>query len=290
MQLKTIFKGNSFGRNSVRVTGSIQNVLTAAISPANCTPLTPSKTGYSFGLGTISPNYFAGRTKFGEFLSTPSSMGVLTPGGVHSVETVISSTRRFYSPFNVSLGSHFDEVLSLDNDRAFTINSLYQALFERAVLNPGYKGVISVSMIAEIDNFYGSLVKRSPLAGSLEDGKIIDQGRFNDWFKVDIEPVYQKHTVISAGIGLDLKTCRFSQSDIDKIFYIHPGNREVSDRLLHNHGYILPPMELPDGSVDYNGMIAGIINNSRILDVKHILDNTVIVRAIVAVSSTQEII
>jgi len=290
MNLTSIFKSKRRGSNTVKVTGSIRNVINAVISPANTVPLTPSISGYSFGLGSIAPNFQAGRARFGEFLSTPDTMGALTSGGSNLVETAFSGTERFYSPFNVSIGREFEETLYLESGKAVTFNSLYRSLFERASLNPAYKGIITVSAVTMIDNFYGSFVKKSPVSGSLEAGKIIEHGRFNDWFNVDTAPVYQKHIAVSVGIGLDLKNNKFPQDELDKIFYLHPGNKSISDILLHNHSYILPPAQLPVNIGDYNSFVSGIVNNNTILDVKHILDNTMIEDGVVSFTCTQSII
>ena len=290
MNLKSVFKGKRRISNTVKVTGSIQNVLNAVISPENAVPLSPSRTGYSFGLGSIAPNYQAGRVKFGEFLSTPNTMGALTSGDRNIVESAFSGTERFYSPFNISIGTEFEEILYLESDKAVTFNSLFRSLFERASLNPAYKGIITVATVTVIDNFYGSLVKKSPLAGSLEDGKIIEPGRFNDWFNIDTEPVYQKHAAVSVGMGLDLKNNKFPQDDLDKIFYLHPGNKNISDILLHNHCYILPPVPLPENIGEYNSLVSGIVNNNTILDIKHILDNTMIENGVIAFACTQNIL
>ncbi|MBC8278300.1 MAG: hypothetical protein H8E46_08720 [FCB group bacterium] len=290
MNLKSIVKSKRPGSNPVEVTGSIQNVLNAVISPANTVPITPSRTGYSFGLGSIAPNFQAGRAKFGEFLSTPDTMGVLTSGGSNLVETAFSAVERFYTPFNVSIGTEFEETLYLECDKSVTFNSLYRSLFERASLSPAYKGIITVSAVTVIDNFYGSFVKKSAVAGSLENGKIIEPGRFKDWFIVDTVPVYQKHIAVSVGIGLDMKNSKFPQDKLDKIFYLNPGNKNVSDILLHNHCYILPPSQLPAGIGDYNSFVSGIVNNDTIVDVKHILDNTMIESGVVSFTCTQNII
>ncbi len=275
---------------SVGLTGSIETVLSAAIDETNSMIRSPGKNGYSFGLGAIGNNFKSTKYRMGELLTTPNYTGVFTSGDVNEVMSQSGLYTRYYTPFNVSLGFGFNEYYSFEAERTFTYSAFYDMLFDISKRKRGFKGLISVSAIFEIDGFYGSYVKTAPLTGSISDGRIIDRGRFNDWFKVDTQPVYKGYRAIAAGLGFELKSSSFPDELLRRIFYIHPGNKNASERMLHNHCFILKPGYIPDNISDFNATVAGLLMNNEITDVKHILDNTTLRKGIVALGIIQEIV
>ena len=272
-------------------TGSINNVLYALIDIDNTAQLNPQKVGYSLGLGAEGEDFLIVKNCLGELCTTPNSIGVLTSGEENKCEFSLTKGNNFFSPFNVSLGNDFEEVYRFYTDKSVPMSELYAYLFKEANENPAYKGLISISMITKIEDFYGSLVKTSPLAGSLRQGeKIIDAQRFAQWFIVDKEPVYQGHVAVSIGLGMELSKCSFQQKSLERIFYIHPANVGSIDKLLHNHCMILPKIELPDMQNDYNSTVNRLLDENQVLDVKHILDNSTVTAGIIALNYIQEIV
>jgi len=274
----------------VYLTGSIENVISAAIAPENTFPRTPAMTGYSFGLGACGPNYTAVKSSFGEFCSTPVCAGYLTAGEQNLTYSHIGTDTRFYTPFNVSLGFDFHEFYRFASDIALTFAGLYQLFLEKARSNHLFKGLLAVSGIFQIESFFGSLIKTAPLQGTLSQGKLIDPGRFHHWFGVDTAPVYSDCRAVSVGLGLDLNHNSFPENRLNRIFYLHPGNKNTSDKMLHNHCFILPPGDLPVKITSYHAAAFGLLSNNQILDIKHILDNTAVKSGYFALGYIQEIV
>lgn len=273
----------------VRMTGSINTVLTASISETTSKQRTPFQTGYSFGLGAFGQNFQVNKYRYGEFCSTPFFSGILTGGEKTETVCKTGSGTLFYTPFNVSIGSEFQEVIRLNLSKTITFSGLYDLLFERGRTKPFYKGIVTVVSIFKIDGFFGSLIRTSPLEGSIPDGKIIDQKRYGQWFGIDTTPVYNGHLALSVGLGLDLNYNRYSEDKIQRIFYLHPGNKNAVEKMLHNHCFILPKGAIPLKAVGLNPLATGMLNENSVLDVKHILDNSTISEALLGVSYAQEI-
>jgi len=290
MDLKLRFLSGKSITSSITMTGSINNVLMAQIDCGNTKPRTPENAGYSLGLGAQGSTFEAVEHRLGELCTTPDTVGVLTAGDENIPQFTAGENSTFFTPFNVSLGGEFEEVYSFQSETPFTIGDLYAEIFNFARQKTRYKGLLGISFIFRIENFYGSLVKTTPLKGSLQtDEKIIDRGRFEKWFRIDKEPVYHGYRAVSVGVGLDISRQDFSQKSLNRIFYIHPGNVGAVDKLLHNHCFILPPGELPQLENDYNSTVFNLLRVSQVIDVKHILDNSTLSEGLLALNYIQDI-
>jgi|GEM_PF-1524546 len=274
----------------LRMTGSIGNVISAAITEDNAVPRIPAMTGYSFGLGAFAPNYSAVEYSLGEFCCTPSFQGYLSAGEQNLPWSQRGNSIRFYTPFNVSLGFDFNEVYYFNSETAVTFSGLYDLFLQRARNNPAFKGLLGVSGIFQIESFFGSLIITAPLQGTLAEGKLTDPGRFHQWFRIDTNPVYVGYRAVSVGLGLDLANNTFPESKLNRIFYLHPGNRPASDKMLHNHCFILPPGNLPEKISNYHSAVDGLLSSNQIVDVKHILDNSTVKSGFFAISYLQDIV
>ncbi|MBL7191189.1 hypothetical protein ISS30_05795 [bacterium] len=274
----------------IRMTGGINNVLTAAVDEQNTIKRTPSQTGFSLGLGAVGDSFDSVKSKLGELFTTPNLAGVLSSGEKNIPEVSRGADTEFYTPFNVSLGAEFEEVYSFHCEKPAQIKELYSALFDKARDLPDFKGLFGVSMIFRIHEFYGSLVRTSPLKGSLPHrAKLTDPENFEKWFIIDRQPVYADHLAVSAGVGLMPDKHRFEQDALDRIFYVHPGNVPGGGLTLHNHCLILPPGDLPDFKNEYTAMVNNTLKDNQVLDVKHILDNTTLTKGFAAVNYIVEI-
>jgi hypothetical protein len=288
MDFKLLYQRNRF--SEIRLTGSINNVLTASISEANSVGLTPQKVGYSLGLAAIGPSFKSCRERMGEFCTTPGYMGLLPSGENNLAEVVQGMTKTFYTAFNVAIGTDFEEIYSFDFGDEVTFTLFYDKLFEMARGKENYKGLLATSLVFQIEAFYGSLIYNSPISGKLASNKINDNDQFPNWFRVDTQPVYQGKLAVSVGVGFDSESKSFPPEKVNSIFYYHPANVGSGTKiLLHNHCFVLEAGKIPVKIGDYNSLIGGMLQNHSILDVKHILDKSTLKRGLVALNYIQDI-
>ena len=273
------------------MTGSIQNVLTSTIDSVNAEVRISEQTGYSLGLGAIGPEFESVKETFGELFTTPGMVGVLTAGESNETITLDGSETEYLTPFNVSIGGDFQYVYEFSSLDKITFTDLYNAFFAETEKQPGYKGLITASIIFEIEEFFGSLVKWAPLKGKLPEGsRIIDSDRFPDWFRAGAEPDKHGMLAISAGVGLDRTYLdNFPAESLDRIFYLHPANKGTVTKQLHNHCFIIGDGILPEQIGDYNIEVTNILTRNEIIDVKHILDNTTLLRGFAGINVISEI-
>lgn len=274
----------------IALTGSINNVLSATIDDDNSLPRTPQQVGYSLGLGAMGDSFSEAALLMGELCTLPKFIGVLTSGEKNETRWAESPAARFWTPFNVSIGNDFEEVYAFSCVEPCPMGELYSVIFDIAMENPHYRGLIAASIYGEIESFYGSLVKTAPLTGSIDTGRIIDPAAFKKWFQVDDKPVYSGHQVVSVGVGLDLTFDEpFPKKTLDRIFYLHPANAGQTGRILHNHCFILPKLPLPDEIESYNEAVSTALRQNGVLDVKHILDSTTLKKGFIAVNYIRKI-
>ena len=103
--------------------------------------------------------------------------------------------------------------------------------------------------------------------------------------------MFQGETMVSFGVGVDLKTdlSNFDDDVLGALFYMHPANISNQKMLLHNHAVVFKHIKLEkDGDLDSN--IRKIVKNGEFLDMRHLLDNTKIKRALIGVSYISEIL
>ena len=105
IQFKQIFKKNLPGK--IRLTGSINNVLTSTIDEANAEQRNSGIVGYSLGLGAVGTSFGSVKDTFGELCTTPEFTGVLTAGEINKTIAKPGKDVNFFSPFNVSIGHDF---------------------------------------------------------------------------------------------------------------------------------------------------------------------------------------
>nr|WP_243687383.1 hypothetical protein [Methanobacterium formicicum] len=71
-----------------------------------------------------------------------------------------------HTGFNVALDGNFNDVLFAESqhDEGFTMDELYASLFTLArEREPNFKGIISVTIQADIEEFYRSGIKIAPI-------------------------------------------------------------------------------------------------------------------------------
>jgi len=289
LQLRQVIKKNLPGR--IRLTGSINNVLTSTIDEVNAERRNPVIVGYSRGLGAVGDSFIRVKDTFGELCTTPDFTGVLTAGEINHIISKPGKEVNFFSPFNVSIGHDFQYVYQFSTADKITFTELYDALFTQAENLPGYKGLLTVSMILVIIDFFGSLIKRAPLKGNLEkNSRIIEKDKFGEWFITGEEPDKNGLIAVSVGVGLDRKYAEhFPAESLDRIFYLHPANVGAVAKQLHNHCFILHQDGLPEIADDYNAAVSRLLRENEIIDVKHILDNTTISAGFAAVNVVENI-
>jgi hypothetical protein len=148
-------------------------------------------------------------------------------------------------------------------------------------------------MRAEIDEAFGAGITKSPLLSNRPaNGKMItDASNYDEWFESDKSPRNQGTTALICGAGEDL-TADLSAIDQDRLrrmFYINPANKGAQNEVLHNHAVFFRNAPPPGGTRDMDVEMRRVVDAGEFVDMRHLLDQTTITRALIAVNYVQEV-
>lgn len=295
----TVFESSSKEAN-LKVVGNIYNTLYAQLEERDIFSRRFSETEYSIGLGAMGENVKDCIHILGEMITIGGTMVCLPTDGSDRPDFLIpkrdTGEVMFYTGFNVALSGAFNDIIAIESeeDTELTMNDLYRSIFEIArEKKTGFRGVVSLAMIANIREVYSSGVKISPIKQfAPENGEsIMHKDNFDRWLDFNAVPKYLGETMVSFGIGTDLMSdlSSFAKDDLNALFYLHPADIGNIKTLLHNHGVIFE--HLPwERKVNLDEEIKRIVTDGTFVDMRHLLGNTAIISAIIGVSYISHII
>ena len=284
----------------LKVIGNVSNVLYARLVEGDIFLRKFSETEYSIGLGALGESLKDCINILGEMITIGGTMVWLPTDGNDTPDFLIpkrdTGEVMIYTGFNVALDGVFNDIIVMESegDKDLTIVGLYESIFEIVrERRADFRGVVSLAMRADTGEVYSSGVKLSPIKKfAPENGKMImHEDNIDRWLDINTVPKYRGETMVSFGIGIDLMSdlSSFDKAALDTLFYLHPGNIGNTKVLLHNHGVIFK--HLPwERNLHLDGDIKRIVTEGEFIDMRHLLDSTRVVRAIIGVSYISDIV
>jgi hypothetical protein len=201
-----------------------------------------------------------------------------------------------HTGFNVALKGEFNHIIIAESKsgRGFSVDELYASIFRMArEMRPYFKGIVSIAMQADIVEFYSSGVNISPIKELAPKNRemIMHEDNIASWMNINTIPEYKDETMVSFGVGVDLKSdlSSFDEEVLGSLFYLHPANIGDKRMLLHNHAVVFKHLPL-EKTADLDLKIREIVSRGDFLDMRHLLDNTRIQSAVVGVSYISDIL
>ncbi|WP_317137531.1 STAS domain-containing protein [Methanochimaera problematica] len=293
------FESGIVSKNTIFICGDAESVFNSSVTEENISEGN-FDIEYSFGLGAMGIDKKDAMQRLGEMLMIQGTIIWLPTDGstVPDYFTPVKSTGDivFYSAQNVILNGSFADIITFETEReeGISIKELYEEIFSFAFERQrNCNGVISVVISGVIDEYYGSRIKRSPVLSNSPHpkGRIDDAENVSEWFKTDITGSYAGDTIISAGIGIDLKNPKISVYDpstIDSLRYSHPGDLK-GDTIIQTHAAVVKGISW-DKKQDIKNVIRELSESGEIIDVSHLLSKTKLRKGKVGVSYPEKII
>lgn len=283
---------------SLRVAGSLQDLLFARITPADIRRERFSDIRYSIGLGALGRDIDDALPLLGEMITLHGSMVWLPTDGHGTPDFLTPATDTgavpIYTAYNISLAGRFHEILTCEpaEGGAFSLDDLYRAVFARSRARREYRGVVAVAIWGVIDGLRSSGIAKAPLAADAPAGgaSILDPGEFDRWFDSRPDPRYAGDTLVGFGVGIDLGADHgnFDPADLGRMYYVHPQNLGSQERFLHTHGVVF--RNIPwDPSRDLDRQVRRIVTEGEFVDMRHLLDTTTLRRAKVGLAYISDI-
>lgn len=286
--------------STLKVVGDVSKVLYAQIGEEDIYSRNFSNTEYSIGLGGLGEKTHDFFEIMGEMITIGGTMVWLPTDGHDTPDFLIPATDTgkvtIHTGFNVALDGDFHDIIIVEskNDKGFTVDELYSALFHMARnMRPSFKGVISMAMQVDIGEFYSSGIKISPIKKFAPQNRemITHHDNIESWMNIDTTPIFQGETMITFGVGVDLGSDLggFDEEVMGSLFYLHPANIGNQKMLLHNHAAVFKHLPI-EKNQNLDGQIRKIVREGEFLDMRHLLDNTLIKRALIGVSYISDIL
>jgi hypothetical protein len=284
----------------LKVVGNISNTLFAQLEEGDIFSRRFSETEYSIGLGAMGKDVKDCIHILGEMITVGGTMVCLPTNGSDTPDFLIprrdTGEVMFYTGFNVALSGEFNDIIAVESegDAGLTMNDLCTSIFEIArEKKAGFRGVVSLAMIADTGDVYSSGVKISPIKEFAPENResIMHEDNSDRWLDFNVVPKYQGQTMVSFGIGIDLTSdlSSFVKDALDALFYLPQANIAYTKTLLHNHGVIFEHVPWKR-KLNLDEEIKKIVTDGTFVDMRHLLGRTAITRAIIGVSYISDII
>ena len=284
----------------LKVVGDISRVLYARLEEEDIFSRRFSETEYSIGLGALGESVKDCIHFLGEMITIGGTMVWLPTDGNDTPDFLIpmrdTGEVTIHTGFNVTLDGTFNDIVVVESegDTGLTMGDLYTSIFEIARERRGdFRGLVSIAMRADIREVFSSGVKISPIKKFAPENRemIMHNDNLDRWINISTIPKYHGETMVSFGMGVDLTSdlSSFDKDAIDALFYLHPANIGNKKMLLHNHGVIFK--HLPwEKNLNLDDEIKRIVTGGEFIDMRHLLDNTRITRAVIGVSYISDVI
>lgn len=279
---------------ALKVVGDISKVLYAQIGIEDIYSRKFSDTEYSIGLGGLGEKIQDFMEIMGEMITIGGTM-VWLPTDEHDTPDFFTPAKdtgmvTIHTGFNAALDGTFHDVIMVEGrkDEGFSLDELYFALFQNArKMRPSFKGIVSVAMQADIGEFYSSGIKISPIKKFIPNNRetIMHDDNIDSWMNISTTSMFGGETMVSFGVGVDLESdlSSFDEEVLGALFYLHPANIGNQKMLLHNHAVVFKHVPL-EKNQNLDGQIRKIVKDGEFLDMRHLLDNTRLKRAMIGVS------
>jgi anti-anti-sigma factor len=286
---------------TIDILGDIANVIDCAITPELVAGKPFFESEYSLGLGALGGRAEDYLPVMGEAIMVAGTMVWLPTDGNDTPDYMIprkaSTSVVLQTGFNASIRGGFNEFVEFTAapGRPASVREIYRSLFDLAkTRRPDYRGVIGLAMRAEISEAFGAGITKSPLLSNRPaNGEMItDASNYDEWFESDKTPRHQGTTALICGAGEDLTAdlSAINQDRLRRMFYINPANKGAQNEVLHNHAVFFRNAPPSGGTRDMDVEMRRVVDAGEFVDMRHLLDQTTITRALIAVNYVQEVL
>lgn len=222
-----------------------------------------SEIRYALGLGAIGPSFGNCRNRFGEFILLGNNVAYLPADGSGKPD-YISGTGRLVASLTELYGIHpegeFSRLIRFEpenKNQSIALSDIVSALIE---LNPDE--LIAIVMVAESAGLIGASLNQSPVEGD----SLFSYPEVRNSVNFTTEPAHNKKLAVSLG---------FAGKDIKPVFQNFSRKLKPDSSLWgHFHAAVFPYMTLKKREIDLAETINGLFNESEIIDILHLSNDT----------------
>jgi len=284
------FEPGSRAPASLRVKGSLDDLLHARIREEDVSAEKFSDIAYSLGLGALGSSLADAMPYLGEMITLHGSMTWLPSDGHDTPDFFVPARAgdevRAYTAFNVALDGQFNEFATVEAEEGITLDALYRAVFAHARDRKVGAGVVAVALWGVTGGVLGSGIRKAPLARNAPagGGSIFDPENTSEWIETSGELKYAGDSVVAFGVGID-PSADLSSYDADTLATLstHPRGEGDVGLILHTHGVVFRKVPW-DLRTTLEKCIDRCLAEGEFVDMRHLLDGTKVLRAHIGIA------
>lgn len=264
--------------DSVSVFGSIKSILFSNISEEKLMVKNADDMVYAFGFGGVERGGKAFE-RMGEFWAVPGMAAALPSTDVEN-PSFVRGKEKCVSPFCAQMKEIGRESVKMLCEGKIRADDLWINEIERYRSKHCAQALYGGVYVCKIESFRGAYIKKTPLRENapVDNRQISDPEIKDKWFGVYPDGGYGEKIAFIMGLALDTESLR--QKDLNgldqHIFYLNPGGpKPKSPVMIHQHAIIVEEMDI-EGAETIDELRRRMLKTSKFVDVKHVLDNSII--------------
>lgn len=264
---------SSEGKTNVGFYGQSELVLQSGFKASNARLFKSEKNNFALGLGAIGNSFNECKNRFGEYIVLGKNIAYFPADGSGKPDYMVSSGQLVASLtelYGIHFEGNFTHLLRFESNgpkATIKISRLLKGIQERTKYTR-----FAIVMVAESGGLIATSLNTSPV----DDKKIFSFPEIKDTVNFTIEPAHNKMLTLSVGYVT-------TDANKDDEKFIRPIQSDTKIQ-GHIHSTVFPYFPLKKTDIDLNETIEYLFNNSELIDVVHLTNDT---REIVGLGESQ---
>ena len=248
---------------SLRLTGNPALSLTSGFTADDNVKFRFKSNSYALGLGAIGEGFHDCKSRFGEFLALGDAL-VYKPADGSKIPDYILRTGKLEPEINSLYSLHaegsFSNRIIFDPITANTSISVSELVTSLAASSDLKQFLFLI--IAESDGVVGTSLNAPPVDGNL----LFEFPAIREKIHFTTEPAYPRMLSVSLGF--------YSYEPDETIRPFLRPDKPGSSSFIHIHTAIFPYQSLPKNEKSANKLVQNLFENSHVIDVLHLINDT----------------
>lgn len=242
--------------------GKPEEVLNSGFGSDHARKVESAKNQFAFGVGAIGSSYSECQQLFGEYLILDKNIAFLPADGSKKPDYMVSSGQLVATLMEL-YGIHFEGNFSwnIRFEQEIPKNTIGMSELVRCIIKlTGYKQ-FGLVMLAESGGLIGASLNVPPVGGK----EIFHYPGIKNNINFTTEPAHIRKLCLAAGY--------FSTENGEELKFLRP-LQQGSDLKGHIHTAVFPYIPLKKTNIDLEETIGFLFNNSELIDVLHLTNDT----------------
>lgn len=250
------------GKTTVCFYGKPEEVLNSGFGPAHARKAESAKNHFGFGVGAIGSSFSECRHLFGEYLMLDKNIACLPADGSKKPDYMVSSGQlvaTLMELYGIHFEGNFSRIIRFEQENPQ--NTIGLSTLAGSIIRLTGCNQFGMVMLAESGGLIGASLNTPPLGGK----EFFDFPGIKNNINFTTEPAHVRKLTLSAGY--------FSTEYGEESKFLRPLT-PGSGLKGHIHTAVFPYIPLKKTDIDLEETIGFLFNNSELIDVLHLANDT----------------